>query len=78
MKKLRDSTPTAEIIGVVLNVVGPTADGEPAVRQACAQHEVGVATTTSDRPYHFMRRHAISRGGAGDSQPMVLWHESIT
>ncbi|CAL2277215.1 unnamed protein product [Prunus armeniaca] len=35
---------------------------EPAIQQACAWNQVGVATTRPDSSCHSMRWHAISRG----------------
>ncbi|CAL9020872.1 unnamed protein product [Prunus brigantina] len=55
---------------------GPHSRLDPAVWQACAWHKVRVATLRPDSPHHSMRRHAISLGGALNSQPVVMWHRS--
>ncbi|CAL8174837.1 unnamed protein product [Prunus armeniaca] len=50
---------------------GPRNRSEPAARQACVWHQVGVATTRPDSPCHYARRHATSRavGGGGAGKP---------
>ncbi|KAI5313099.1 hypothetical protein L3X38_042273 [Prunus dulcis] len=75
MKKLRDQR-TVETVGVILNFFSiqlslgrPRGQLEPAARQACPCHKVGVGMKRLDSPCHSMPPPVISRGGRWIANP---------